>query len=72
MKRLYTVVELFRAQSADGETREFKSGEALWCDLEQKGSVFKFEVDGRFEWFVDRQTFEECCVLARSTSAKLC
>jgi hypothetical protein len=64
-------MQSFSAKSADGKTREFKPGETLWCDLNQSGDVFKFETDGHFEWFVDRQTFEVCCVLKRITSEKL-
>lgn len=48
MKRSYTVVQSFNAQSADGEAQ---------CDLEQSGDLLKFDTDARFEWFVDRQTF---------------
>ena len=70
MKRLYTVVESFAAKRADREARQFKPGETLWCDLEQSGDLLKFEVDARFEWLVDRQTFEVCCVLAKATSTK--
>jgi hypothetical protein len=67
MRRLYTVVQSFYAKSADGEPREFKPGTALWCDLQQSGDEFKFETAARLEWFVDRQTFERCCVLTRPT-----
>jgi hypothetical protein len=67
MIRPYTVVQSFYAKSADGEAREFKPSAALWCDLEQKGDEFKFESAPRLEWFVDRQAFEQCCVLTRPT-----
>jgi hypothetical protein len=67
MKRLYTVVQPFYANSADGEPREFKLGAALWCDLEQKGDEFRFESAPHLEWFVDRHMFEQCCVLTRPT-----
>jgi hypothetical protein len=70
MKRLYTIIDSLNAKSADGKAREFKPGETLWCDLNQSGDVFKFEIDGHLEWFVDRQTFEVCCVLTRAPSAK--
>lgn len=50
-------MQSLNAKSADGEVREFKPGETLWCDLEQSGDLFKFEVDGHFEWFVNRETF---------------
>ena len=65
MTRLYTIVKSFNAKSADGKTRQFKPGETLWCDLEQQGGhMFKFEkIGGRVEWFVDRRTFEERCIL---------
>lgn len=67
MKRPYTVVQSFNAKSSDGETREFKPGEALWCDLQQSGDEFKFETGARLEWSMDRVTFEQCCVLERPT-----
>ena len=70
MKRLSTVIQSLNAKSGDGTALEFKAGETLWCDLNQSGDVFKFETDGHFEWFVDRQTFEVCCVLKRITSEK--
>jgi hypothetical protein len=71
MTRLYTVIRSLNAESADGKTREFKPGETLWCDLNQGGDVFKFEkIGGRFEWFVDRRTFEGRCVLKGTTSEK--
>jgi hypothetical protein len=65
MKMSYNVVEAFSAKSAGGELREFKPGEALRCDLQQ-ADEFKFETGARLEWFVDRQTFEQCCVLRQS------
>ncbi len=67
MRRLYTVVQSFYAKSADGEPREFKRSEALWCDLQQSGGKFKFETGARLEWFVDGNTFEQCCVRTRRT-----
>lgn len=71
MIRLYTVIQSFNAKSADGKAREFTPGETLRCDLEQSDDVFKFEkIGGRFEWFVDRQMFEGCCALKRTTSEK--
>ena len=70
MKRLYTIVQSFKAQSAAGEAHEFKTGEAVWCDQEQSSDLLKFDADARFEWFVDRQTFEECCALMKATSTK--
>jgi len=65
MIRLYTVVQSLYATSSDGERREFKPGEALWCDLEQKSDEFKFESAPYLEWFIDRQAFDQCCVLRR-------
>jgi len=67
MRRPYTVVQSFYANSANGEPREFKPSAALCCDLEQIGDKLKFETAARLEWFVDRQTFEECCIRARPT-----
>jgi hypothetical protein len=67
MRRFYTIVEAFTAKSVAGETREFAPGEALWSDLQQSGADFKFDSDDGVEWFVSRETFEQCCVLARST-----
>jgi hypothetical protein len=76
MRRLYTIVQSFCANSVDGEAREFKPGAALWQDLEQSGDEFKFETAARLEWFVDRRTFEQCCVLTdgpdRNPPGSLC
>jgi hypothetical protein len=71
MNRLYTIVEPFRAKSPDGEFHEFKTGELLWCDLQQNGAEFKFESGDHLEWLVDRDTFERHCVSARPTGSSL-
>jgi hypothetical protein len=69
MKRLYTVQKSFFALSPAHEAREFKPGQRAFCDLEQLGDSLAFEQDN-FEWFVDRQTFTESCVLLSELSAK--
>jgi hypothetical protein len=66
MKRVYTVAEAFYAKSAEGEARELKLGDALLCDLEQRDNNFRFETTDGGEWFADRQTFEQCCIRART------
>jgi hypothetical protein len=66
MIRLYTVAEPFHAKSADGESREFILGEVLRCDLQQSGETFQFASGSGVRWFVDRQTFEECCIRMRA------
>jgi hypothetical protein len=65
MIRLYTVAEPFYVKTADGEPRELKVGEAVWCDLTQRDDNFRFETTDGSQWFRDRQTFEQCCVRAR-------
>lgn len=65
MKRVYTVAQPFNAKSADGEPCELNLADALLCDLEQRDDNFRFETTDGGEWFVDRQTFEQCCVRAR-------
>jgi len=67
MKRPYTVIERFYAKSSHGEPREFKPDEVLWCDLQQSDDEFEFDNGACLKWFVDRQTFEWCCVRARPT-----
>lgn len=69
MKRIYIVAESFYASRDDGNRHEFKLGEALCCDLQQSGGELEVETRSRRQWFVDRQTFEQCCRLAR-TGAK--
>jgi hypothetical protein len=69
MRRLFTVTTLFNASFADRTAREFKPGQNVFCDLEQHGDRLTLEHDNQ-DWFVDRQTFEESCVLTTATSAK--
>jgi hypothetical protein len=69
MKRLYTVKKSFIARSLSGQVREFKPGEDVFCEPEQRGDSLTFVQDNH-EWRVDRQTFEDSSVLSKGLSAK--